>query len=112
VSAWAWTAEKGSGAGVVARKCTVMGASMTGSAGGMLGKRGVADMRGPRTSEGERANRRSALTGRSHRVASDSGHERGRVGADKSGPPGSGRERGRESTCADAGGRWQVGSTC
>jgi hypothetical protein len=36
-------------------------------------------------------------------------------GADKPGPLGSGQregERERERACADAGGRWQVGSTC
>jgi hypothetical protein len=38
-----------------------------------------------------------ALTGRSHRAASESGHECGRVSADRSGPLGSGRgERERE----------------
>jgi hypothetical protein len=40
------------------------------------------------------------------------GDERVRKGirADKPGPPGSGRER--ECACANAGGRWHVGSTC
>jgi hypothetical protein len=53
VSAWAWAAEKGSGAGVVAEKRAVVGASTTESVGGRL-RRGVANRRGPRTSEGER----------------------------------------------------------
>ena len=51
---WAWAAEKGLGAGIVAGKRAVVGASMTESAGGRLGKRGVADRQGPRTREGER----------------------------------------------------------
>jgi hypothetical protein len=54
VSEWAWAAEKGSSARVVAGKCVVMGEYTTESAGGRLGKRGVADRRGPWTSEGER----------------------------------------------------------
>jgi hypothetical protein len=54
VSEWAWATVKGSGAEVVARKRVVMDASTTESAGDRLGKRGVADRRGPRTSEGER----------------------------------------------------------
>jgi hypothetical protein len=76
----------------VAEKRAVVGASTTESTGGRLEKRGVADRRGPRTSEGERANGRSALIGRSHRAASESGHEHGRVDANRSGPPGSGWE--------------------
>jgi hypothetical protein len=52
VSEWAWAAEKGSGAGVVAGKRAAVGASTTESAGRRLGKRGVADRRGPQTSEG------------------------------------------------------------
>jgi hypothetical protein len=57
----------------------------------------VADRRGPQTSEGEQANGRLALTGRSHRATSESGRVRGQVGADRSVPPDNGRERGRES---------------
>jgi hypothetical protein len=113
VSAWAWAAEKGSGARVVARKHVVMGASTTESVGRRLGKRGVTDRRGPQTSEGERANVRSTLTARSHRAASESGRMREWVGADRSVPPGSGRERGRERALVrGCGGRWHVGSTC
>jgi hypothetical protein len=55
------------------------------------------------------ANGRSTLTGRSHKAASESGHERGWFGADRSSPSGSGRERGRESTRARTravAGRW------
>jgi hypothetical protein len=95
---------------VVAGKRAVVGASTMESADGRLGKRRVADRRGPQTSEGERANGRLALTGRSHRATSESGRVRGRVGTDRSVPPGSGRER--ERACADADGRWHVGSTC
>jgi hypothetical protein len=51
---WVWAVEKGSVARVVARKCAIVGASTTESAGGRLGKRGVADRRGSWTSEGER----------------------------------------------------------
>jgi hypothetical protein len=83
----------------VAGKHVVVGASMTKSAGGRLGKRGVADRRGPQTSEGEQVNGRSALTGRPHRAASESGRVRGRNDADRSVPPGSRRERGRDSVC-------------
>lgn len=83
-----------------------MGASTTESASGTLGKGAVADRRGPQTSEGERANGRSALTGRSHRAASESGRMRGRIDANRSVPPGSGRERGRGSTCAVVADRW------
>ena len=108
-SEWAWAAEKGSGPRVVAEKRAVVGTSTTESACGRLGKRGVADKRGPQTSEGERANGRSPLTGRSHRASSESGHEHGQVGADRSVPPGSGRERGRERARARTqavAGRW------
>jgi hypothetical protein len=38
----------------MAEKRAVMGASTTESAGGRLGKKGVADSRGQQTSEGER----------------------------------------------------------
>jgi hypothetical protein len=47
VSEWAWAAEKGSGAEVMAGKRAVVGVSMMESAGGRLGKTGVADRRGP-----------------------------------------------------------------
>jgi hypothetical protein len=103
-----WATEKGLDVRVVAGKHVVVSASMMESVGGRLGKRGVADMWGLQTSEGERANGRSTSIERSHRPASESG--RGRVGANRPVPPGSGRER--ERVCADAGGRWQVGSTC
>jgi hypothetical protein len=53
VSEWTWDAEKGSGMEVVAGKRAVVGTSTTESAGRRLGKRGVADRRGPRTSKGE-----------------------------------------------------------
>jgi hypothetical protein len=106
VSEWARTLEKGSGAGDVAGIRTVMGASTTASAGGRLGKGAVADRRGPQTSKGQRANGRSALTGRSHRAASESGRVRGRIGADRPIPLGSGRERGRGSACAVVADRW------
>lgn len=86
------TLEKGSGTGDVAGKRAVMGASTTESASGALGKGAVADRRGPQTSEDERANGRSALTGRSHQAASKSGCMRGRIGADRPVPPGSRRE--------------------
>jgi hypothetical protein len=48
---------------------------------------------GSAASEEERANGRSALTGRTHRVARENGRERERIGADMPVPPGSGRER-------------------
>jgi hypothetical protein len=49
VSEWPWAAEKSLGAGVVAGKHAVVGASTTESAGERLGKRGMADrrVRGP-----------------------------------------------------------------
>jgi hypothetical protein len=80
-----------------------VGASMEGCEGGSLGTKGVADGWGPRTSEGAQRTGSQLLTGRSHRAASESGHECGRIGADKLAPPGSeggrekgGRERGLE----------------
>jgi hypothetical protein len=79
------------GARDMARKRAVVGVSTTESADGRLGKVEVADRRGSHTSEGERANGRSVLTGRSHRVASESGRVRGWVGADRPVPPSSGR---------------------
>jgi hypothetical protein len=95
VSEWAWAAEKGSNAEVVAGKRVVVGASTTESAGGRLGKRGVADRRGLQISEGERQTGSQMMTGRSHRGASESGHERGRFGIDRSAPLSSERERGK-----------------
>jgi hypothetical protein len=65
-----------------------------GCEGGRLGTRGVADRRGSRTSEGAQRTGGQLLTGRSHRAASESGHERGRIDTDRPPPPGS--ERGRE----------------
>jgi hypothetical protein len=59
--------------GVVAGKRAVMGASTTESAGGRFGKRGVADRRGPRTSDSERQKGGQMLIGRSDRAASESG---------------------------------------
>jgi hypothetical protein len=94
VSEWARTPEKGSGAGDVAGKRAAVSASMTESASERLWKGAVASRRGPQTSEDERANGRSALTGRSHRAASESGRVRGRIGVNRLVPPGSGRERG------------------
>jgi hypothetical protein len=98
--------EKGSSARVVAGKHTVLGASTMESAGGRLGKGEVADRWGPQTNEGERANGQSALTGRSHRAASESEHVRGRVGADRLAPPSSRRKRGRESAGTVVADRW------
>jgi hypothetical protein len=74
----------------VAEKCTDVGASTTG-------------VRGREVRDG-------GLTGGVRRV--ERGNERVRegIGVDRPGPPGSGRER--ERACVDAGGRWQVGSTC
>jgi hypothetical protein len=97
---WARTLEKGSDAGDVAGKRVVVGASTAESAVGGLGNGAVADRQGPQTSEAERANGRSTLTGRSHRAANESGVVRQWIGADRLVPPGSGRERGRGSTCA------------
>jgi hypothetical protein len=85
VSEWARATEKGSDARVVAGKRTVVGASTMESVGG----------RGPQTSEGEWANGQSALTGRSHRAASERGCVRGQVSTDRPAPLGSGRERAR-----------------
>ena len=96
---------KGLGRGGRSRD-TVMGASTTESAGGRLGQGVVADRQGSQTSEGEQANDRSALTGRSHRAASESGRVRGRIGADRPVPPSSGRESGRGSACAVMADRW------
>jgi hypothetical protein len=65
-SEWARAPIKGSSARVMAGKRVVVEASTTESVGGRLGKVTMADRRGPHTSEGERANGRSALSGRSH----------------------------------------------
>jgi hypothetical protein len=102
VSEWAWAAEEGSSAEVVVGKHAVVGASMTENAGGRLGKMEVADRQGPRTSEGGQQTCGQMMTGRSHRAASESGHERGRFGAYRSAPLGSKRERGRMSGCERA----------
>jgi hypothetical protein len=75
----------------VAGKRGVVGASTTESAGGRLVKGEVAHRQGPQTSEGDWANGWSTLTWRSHQAASESGGVRGRVGADRPVPPGSGR---------------------
>jgi hypothetical protein len=56
----------------------------------------VADMWGPLASESELVNGRSVLTGRTHHAARENGYERERIGADRPGPPSSGREKGRE----------------
>jgi hypothetical protein len=67
----------------------------------------VADRWGSWASEGERANGRSALTGRTHRAARENGRFRERIGADRPVPLGSGRERERvPGRCC------QVGPTC
>jgi hypothetical protein len=71
-------------------------ASMAGCACGRLGTRGVTDRWGPRISEGAQQTGGQLLTGRSHRAASKSGHERKRIGADRAAPPGSERGRDRE----------------
>jgi hypothetical protein len=93
----------------VAGKHAVVGASMTESAGGRLGKRGVADRWGPWASEGEWQTGGQMLRGRSHRAASESGHERGRFSVDRSAPLGSERERGRVSAHESAPG-WCAGA--
>jgi hypothetical protein len=97
---------KGSSTRVMAGKRAVVGTFTTESASGRLGKGGVADKQGLETSDGVRVNGRLALTGRSHRAASESGHVHGRVNADRPVPPGSVRERGRESACAVIADRW------
>jgi hypothetical protein len=56
----------------------------------------VTDRWGSRASEGEHANGRSALIGRTHRAARGSGCEHEGIGADYPAPPGRGRERERE----------------
>jgi hypothetical protein len=60
----------------------------------------VADRRGPQASEGERANGRSTLIGRSHRATRENGCVRRLIDADRLDPLGSGRERGRDSVRA------------
>jgi hypothetical protein len=59
---------------------------------------------------GKSAKGRSTLTERAHRIVGKKGRERKRIGADRTGPPGSGRERGeralpRRSARAGAGAR-------
>jgi hypothetical protein len=64
---------------------------------------------GPRGSERGFANGRSTLTEGVHRAAGENGHKREGIGADRLGPPGSGRERRRESVRARTravAGRW------
>jgi hypothetical protein len=59
--------------------------------------------------EGTSANGWPALTERVHRTERENGREREGIGADRPGPPGSGRERGRESARAQTravAGRW------
>jgi hypothetical protein len=89
----------------VARKRAVVGASMTESADGRLGKRGVADRRGPQTSEGERVNGRSTLTGAPTKKRARAG-----VCADGSAPTGqphrAAGERERVGACAVVADRW------
>jgi hypothetical protein len=66
----------------------------------------LADRWGPQASEGERANRRSTLTERAHRIAIEDGRVRERIGTNRSVPLGSGRERGREGVCTVIDDRW------
>ena len=106
MSEWVWTPEKGSGAGDVAGERAIVGVSTMESEGRRLGKGAMADRPGPQTSEGERGNGQSALIGRSHRATSENERMRGRISADRSVPPGSGRERGRGSACAIVANRW------
>jgi hypothetical protein len=80
-----WATEKGSGAGVVAGKRAVVGASTAESAGGRLGKRGVTDRRAVNAD-------RKALPS-----SEREGARARRIGADGPVPPGTGRERGIES---------------
>jgi hypothetical protein len=104
-SKWAQAPEKGSGAWDMARKHAVVGASTTESAGGRLGKAAVTEKQGPQTSEGERANGRSALTG-------GPTEQRARAGACAGGSAPAGRShraagrREGESTCAVVADRW------
>jgi hypothetical protein len=90
--------EKGSGAWGSGRETRVVGASKAESMGGRLGKAVVADRSCTEASKGERANGRSALTKRIHRPSRENGRVRKRIGADRMVPPGSGSERGGEST--------------
>jgi hypothetical protein len=66
----------------------------------------VADRWGPQASEGERANGWSTLTVSAHRAARENGRVRERIGTDRPVPPGSRRERGRESAWAVVADRW------
>jgi hypothetical protein len=62
-----------------------------------------------RQREGTSANGWPALTERVHRAAGENGRGHGRIGTDGPSPPGSERERGRESTRARmwaVAGRW------
>jgi hypothetical protein len=68
--------------------------------GGRVGRREVregeeADRWDPRASKGEHENERSALIGQTHRAARGSGRVGKETSADRSVPPGSGRERER-----------------
>jgi hypothetical protein len=65
----------------------------------------VDDRRGPRSSEGERQTCGQMLTWRSHRAASESGHERGRFGVDRSAPLGSERGRGKSERAREGANR-------
>jgi hypothetical protein len=51
----------------------------------------------PRGSERKFVNGRSTLTERAHHVVGEKGRECKRIGADRTGPPGSGRERGERA---------------
>jgi hypothetical protein len=65
---------------------------------------------GPRGSKRGSVNGRSTLTERVHQTKRENGHECEGIIANRTHPPGSERER--ECACEDAGGHWQVGSTC
>jgi hypothetical protein len=54
-------------------------------------------------------NGRSTLTERAHRTVGEKGHERERIGADRTGPPGSGRERERRERAGETGTACQRG---
>jgi hypothetical protein len=65
----------------------------------------VADRWGPRASEGENVNGRSALTERTHRTERGSGRACEGNGAEKPAPPDRERERARTRAVAD---RWDL----